>query len=89
MRGNGVHYYDYPDWKGVWIGAGERVFGHTKAEYLPFMLIRRVLTAPLKAIPPAIAYNDPSIIIHNSRYWFRYLIGWLKPHDHIFLKRQK
>ena len=88
VQANGIHYYDFPDWKGAWLGAGARVFGAVKAKKLPYMLIRRVFTAPLKAVPPAIAYNDPSIIIHNSRYWFRYLKGWLKPHDYIFLKRQ-
>lgn len=89
VHGNGVHYYDFPDWKGAWIGAGERSFGYTKVKHLPFILIRKVFTAPLKAIPPAITYNDPSIIIHNSKYWFRYLKGWLKPNDYIFLERQK
>ena len=89
VAANGAHFYDFPDWKGAWLGAGERFFGHTKLKKLPYVLIRRVLTAPLKAIPPAIAYNDPSIIIHNSRYWLRYLMGWLKPYDYIVMKRQK
>lgn len=88
IQGNGVHYYDFPDWKGAWIGAGERVFGHTKIKNLPIMVIKKVLAAPLKALPPAIAYNDPAIIFHNSRYWFRYLMGWLKPYNYIVLKRK-
>jgi glycosyltransferase involved in cell wall biosynthesis len=87
IQGNGLHYYDYPDWKGAWLGAGSRVFGDEKIKDLPQMLIRRILTACLKAIPPAIAYNDPSIIFHNTTYWFRYLKGWLKPEDYIVLKR--
>jgi glycosyltransferase involved in cell wall biosynthesis len=89
VHGNGMHYYDFPDWKGAWIGAGERAFGHVKIKHLPLMLIRRVLTAPLKAIPPAIAFNDPSIVVHYSRYWFRYFKGWLKPYNYIFLKRKE
>jgi glycosyltransferase involved in cell wall biosynthesis len=88
IQGNGLHYYDYPDWKGAWLGAGSRVFGDEKVKDLPKMLIRRVLTACLKAVPPAIAHNDPSIILHNTLYWFRYLKGWLKPDKYIMLKRR-
>lgn len=87
IQANGLHYYDYPDWKSVWLGAGFRVFRDEKIKDLPRMLARRVLTAPLKVIPPALAYNDPSIIFHNTLYWFRYLKGWLKPKDYITLKR--
>ncbi len=89
IQANGMHYYDFPDWKGAWLGAGARMFGSERVWHLPYILIRRIFTAPLKAIPPAIAFNDPSIIIHNSRYWFSYLLGWLKPYDYICLKRQK
>lgn len=87
IQANGLHYYDYPDWKGAWLGAGSRVFGDEKIRDLPRMLVRRILTACFKAIPPALAYNDPSIIFHNTLYWFRYLKGWLKPKDYITLKR--
>jgi len=88
IQGNGIHYYDFPDWKGSWIGAGERIFGHTTIKHLPIVVINKILAAPLKALPPAIAYNDPTIIFHNSKYWFRYLMGWLKPHKYIVLKRE-
>ncbi|MEM1674322.1 MAG: hypothetical protein QXN24_05800 [Candidatus Bathyarchaeia archaeon] len=56
-------------------------------ENLPQILIRKVLVAPLKAIPPAIAYNDPTIIIQNTKYWFLFLKGWLKHDKYIVLKR--
>ncbi|MEM2027501.1 MAG: glycosyltransferase family 2 protein [Candidatus Bathyarchaeia archaeon] len=85
--GNGIHYYDFPDYKGAWLGAGARVFGEVKVENLPQMLIRKVLAAPLKAIPPAIAYNDPTIVIQNTKYWFLFLKGWLKHDKYIVLKR--
>ncbi|MEM2995849.1 MAG: glycosyltransferase family 2 protein [Candidatus Bathyarchaeia archaeon] len=87
IQANGMHYCDFPDWKSAWLGAGSRIFRDERVKHLPKMLARRVLTAWLKAIPPAIAYNDPSIIIGNTRYWFRYLKGWLKPEDYIVLKR--
>lgn len=87
VQGNGVHYYDFPDWKGAWIGAGERVFGYAKIRHLPVIVINKVLAAPLKALPPAIAYSDPTILFHNLIYWFRYLMGLLKPYDYIMLKR--
>jgi len=78
VDGNGIHYYDFPEWKGAWLGAGARLFGEINVKNLPYMLFRRVFTAPLKALPPAIAHNDPAIILHNSIYWFRFLKGWLK-----------
>ncbi|MEM3874845.1 MAG: glycosyltransferase family 2 protein [Candidatus Bathyarchaeia archaeon] len=87
IPGNGLHYYDYPEWKSAWLGAGSRFFGDEKVVDLPKMLIRRILTAFLKAVPPAIVHNDPSIIINNTLYWFRYLKGWLKPEDYITIKR--
>lgn len=87
IQANGIHYYELSDQKGAWYGAGRRIFGYDKLRHLPFILIRRVLTAPLKAIPPAVAYKDPSIIINNSKYWFRFLKGWLKPYEYISLKR--
>lgn len=87
VHGNGIHHYDFPDWKGAWLGAGERIFGFTKIKHLPNAVVRKVLAAPLKAIPPAVAYNDPTIILQNTKYWFRYLKGWLKPNKYITLKR--
>ena len=85
--GNGMHYYDFPDYKGAWLGAGARVFGEVKVENLPYILMRKVLTAPLKAIPPALAYKDANIIVQNTKYWLRFLKGWLKYNEYIILKR--
>jgi len=52
-----------------------KLFREINVKNLPYVLSRRVLTAPLKALPPAIAYKDSSIMIHNSIYWFRFLKG--------------
>jgi len=81
----GRHYYDFPDKKGAWMGAGHRLFFGVKP--LPRLLIRRILTAPLKAVPPAFAMKDPRIILWNSRYWLGYLKGWLHPEEHTKMKR--
>lgn len=85
IRVNGIHYYDYPDKKGAWLGAGNRLF--SGVSHLPRLLARRVLTAPLKAIPPAIATRDPQIVLWNTRYWLGYLKGWLHPLEHAMMKR--
>jgi glycosyltransferase involved in cell wall biosynthesis len=84
---SGMHYYDFPDDKAAWLGAGSRVYANDIGS-LPNMLIKKILTAPLKAIPPALAYNDPSIIISNTQYWLRYLKGWLQHDKYIALKRR-
>lgn len=87
IEGNGIHYYELPDDKGAWLGAGSRVYGDERVQHLPKMLIRRILSAPLKAIPPAVAYRDPKIVLGNTRYWLKYLKGWLQPSKYIVLKR--
>jgi hypothetical protein len=45
------------------------------------------LTAPLKAVPPSLAYKDPTIILRNTEYWIKYLKGWLYPHRYINMRR--
>jgi len=71
--------------KAMWFGAGHRILGGINP--LPHLLIRRILTAPLKALPPAIAEKDPNIISWNTRYWFSYLNGWLHPEKYGKMKR--
>lgn len=82
---NGIHYYDYPEKKGAWLGAGNKLLFGLKN--FPHFLIRRVLTAPLKAIPAAFATNDPDVILWNTCCWFSYLKGWLDPKDYTKMKR--
>lgn len=81
----GRHYYDFPDKKGAWMGAGNRLFFGSR--YLLNILIGKVFTAPLKAVPAAFAMKDPLIILWNTRYWFGYLKGWLRPEEHTKMKR--
>ena len=81
----GMHFYDFPDDKASWLGAGARVFEGVRT--LPKFLFRHVLTAPLKAVPPSLAYKDPTIILRNTEYWIKYLKGWLYPHKYINMKR--
>lgn len=87
MPVKGIHYYDFPNEKGAWLGAGQRVFLGIRP--LPKLLFRRVLTAALKAVPPAFTYNDPSVIINNTMYWIKFLKGWLRPERYINLKRKR
>lgn len=86
IKVNGMHYYDFPDKKGAWLGAGHRCFEGIKP--LPKLLIRRIMTAPLKAIPPAVYYGDPEIILENTRYWIKYLKGWLRPEKYVKMRRE-
>ena len=83
----GRHFYDFPDKKAAWMGAGHRLFFGTRLSHLVNILIRRVLTAPLKAVPPAFVMKDPYIVPWNTRYWLEYLKGWLKPEEHTKMKR--
>lgn len=82
----GIHYYDFSDEKGAWLGAGNRVFYGIRM--LPYFMMRRVVTAPLKGVPPALVYNDPMIIMRNAGYWINYLKGWLHPERYIVMKRE-
>lgn len=82
---NGMHFYDFPDEKAAWLGAGERVFkGITP---LPRILAQKVFPALFKAVPPAIAHNDAKIIMSNARYWIKFLRGWLHPEKYLVMKR--
>lgn len=81
----GRHYYDFPDKKAAWMGAGDRLFSGLKP--LLNILTKKVLTAPLKAVPPAVFMRDPLIILWNTRYWFGYLKGWLQPEEYTKMKR--
>lgn len=84
-RCNGIHYFDYQN-KGAWAGANERIL--TGLKYLPYNFVRRIITAPLKAIPPMIHYRNPKILSWNTRYWMGYLKGYLQPYKYRKLKRQ-
>jgi glycosyltransferase involved in cell wall biosynthesis len=81
---NGVHYFDYPN-KGPWGGANERIL--TGLRNLPYNFVRRIITAPLKAIPPMIHYRNPQILFWNTRYWMGYLKGYLQPSKYRKSKR--
>ena len=63
----GMHYYDHAEGKAVWLGAGNRVMAGFKP--FPKIFFLKVLPAPLKAVFPALAYRDPSIILKNTLYW--------------------
>jgi glycosyltransferase involved in cell wall biosynthesis len=76
IRGNGLHYFEMPDDKALWMGAGSRSFDTVKT--FPRTLIMKIAIAPFKAIPPALVYKDPSIVVKNTEYWWKYLKGWLR-----------
>lgn len=81
-----VHYCDYSENKDLWVGAGDRKLYGLRA--LPYILFRRILTAPIKAILPAIFEKDVNIIIWNTRHWLVYLKGFLKAEKYWNLKRE-
>jgi glycosyltransferase involved in cell wall biosynthesis len=83
---NGMHFYDFPEDKAAWLGAGSRTLDGLRFLH-PVFFTRKILLAPFKALPPAIAYNDPKIIISNTRYWLKFLSGWLHPKNYLVLKR--
>lgn len=85
IKVNGVHLFVYSE-KGSWAGANERLL--TGLTTLPFTLVRRILTAPFKAIPPMFVYKDPSILFWNTKHWWNYLRGFLMPHKYRKLKRE-
>lgn len=83
---NGIHYFDHEINKGSWSGAGERkLYG---LRHLPYVMIRKTLTAPLKAVPPAIFLRDWRIIFWTTTYWFDYLRGFLNPEKYWDMKRE-
>jgi len=85
----GRHFYDFPYKKAAWLGAGDRLFFGIKPWWgaVPGLLLDKILTAPLKAIPPAFIMRDPYIVTWNTRYWLGYLKGWLKPEEYTKMKR--
>jgi len=87
IEASGIHYVTYVEKKGAWFGAGDRILHGFHALSLFHLLIRRVFTAPLKAIPPAIAMKNPEIILWNTRFWLKYLKGWLQPEKYVKMKR--
>lgn len=90
---DGVHYFDYQPKKAYWGGANTRLITRYirdpdwKQTNIFYLLFRRILSAMLKAIPPALYYRDPNIIIWNTRHWFRFLKGWMQPYKYRKMKR--
>ena len=82
----GMHYYDHAEGKAAWLGAGNRVLFGVDPVFK--LLLYKIFPAPLKAFFPALAYRDPMIIVKNTRHWLDFLRGWLKPMEHIQLKRK-
>jgi len=82
---NGIHFFDHARDKGSWTGANERIL--TGLRYFPYLLVRRIIFSPLKAIPPMVVYRNPKILFYNSRLWFEYLKGFLEPMKYRKLKR--
>lgn len=85
----GRHFYDFPDKKASWMGAGDRLFSGLRRDTFTYVIFRQALIAPLKAVPPAVFMRDPLIILWNTRYWFGYLKGWLHPEEYTKMKRSK
>jgi glycosyltransferase involved in cell wall biosynthesis len=79
---NGEHHYGSEAGKGRALGAGERIYSGLQASYRS-PILTKVLLSPFKAIPPAIAYKDPNVILGNTRYWFEYLEGYLHPQKYM------
>lgn len=74
---DGTHYYDFPVNKGFYMGAAQRNYSGLRGFFM--MLVRRVILSPLKAVLPAISYDDPNVIFGNTKYWFDFLKGYLNP----------
>lgn len=87
----GVHYFDYQKDKGYWAGAGVRLIAFYETDWkeknIFYLLFRRILTAMLKAIPPALYYKDINIILWNTRHWLNFLKGWIQPYKHRTMRR--
>ena len=86
FRCKGIHYFDYASEKGSWGGANERFL--TGLRNFPYLFFRRIITSPLKAIPPMIYYRNPQILIWNTKHWINYLKGFLNPMKYRKLKRE-
>lgn len=83
---NGIHYFDYAADKGAWGGANERIL--TGLKLFPYLMMRRIMFAPLKAIPPMLHYRNPNILIWNINHWLKYLKGFLQPYKYRKMKRE-
>lgn len=80
-----IHYCDHGAKKSLWEGAGDRkLFGLI---LLPSILIKKILTAPLKAVLPAIFERDVKIITWNILHWLEYLKGFLRAEEYWNMKR--
>lgn len=79
---DGEHHHGSGPGKAFALGAGERIYSGLGAFHRS-PILTKVLLSPLKAIPPAIAYNDPNVILGNTRYWFEYLQGYLQPQKYM------
>jgi glycosyltransferase involved in cell wall biosynthesis len=86
VKVEGIHYFDYTGEKGYWAGANERLLAGLGV--LPRLLARRILTAPIKAIPPMLAYGDPEILRWNTLHWLSFLKGFLNPAKYRKMKRE-
>jgi len=86
IKVEGIHHFDYTGEKGYWAGANERLLAGSGV--LPYLLARRILTAPIKAIPPMLAYKDPRILLWNTRHWLCFLKGFLNPAKYRKMKRE-
>lgn len=90
---NGTHYFDYQEDKAYWSGANTRIISNliddpdVKQTSILYFLFRRILPAPFKAIPPALYYRDPKIIMWNTRHWWKFLMGWLYPQRYRKIRR--
>lgn len=73
----GTHFFDYRENKGAWCAANERLL--SGLHYFPYNLLRHVVWAPLKAVPPMLHFRNPKILAWNTRYWWAYLEGYLRP----------
>ena len=85
FRCRGIHYFDHARDKGSWSGANERLL--TGLKRFPYVFLRRIITSPLKAIPPMIHYRNPRIFTWNTKHWLAYLKGFLRPMEYRKLKR--
>ena len=81
----GIHYFDHAREKGSWSGANERLL--TGLTNFPYVFFRRIITSPLKAIPPMLYYRNARIFSWNTKHWLGYLKGFLKPMKYRKLKR--
>jgi glycosyltransferase involved in cell wall biosynthesis len=74
--GDSTHFYSEIN-KGFLMGEGERDYYGLKGFFQN--VVRHSLLSPVKAVLPALAYGDVNVLLENTRYWFDYLKGYLKP----------